>query len=124
MPIPCIQEFASFFCRNVCEFLRPLLLISEPLNTVLQRLVLHHLVLEHLLLLHHLVAHHQAVLDDLCMASIVEGCVTVSGRHSDQALLMHRGTHYVSHANIVRVLSQSHHRSNLHRPLDMISSGG
>ena len=98
VPIPCIQEFASFFCRNVCEFLRSLLLISEPLNAVLQRLVLHHLVLEHLLLLHHLVAHHQTVLDDLCMASIVEGCVTVSGGHSDQALLMHRGTHYVSHA--------------------------
>ena len=81
--ISCIQEFASFFCRNVCEFLRSLLLISKPLDAVLQRLVLHHLVLQHLLLLHHLVAHHQAVLYHLGMAAIVERCVTVSGRHSD-----------------------------------------
>ena len=89
--IPSIKQLTSFFCRNVCELLRTLLLVSQTLDTVLQRLVLHHLVLEDLLLLAHLVPHHDAVLWHLGMAALTKRVTTRHSTH--QTLLLHRRTH-------------------------------
>ena len=53
MPIPGIQEFARLLCRYIGQFLRSLLLISQPFYPVLEGLILLHLLFQYLLLLTH-----------------------------------------------------------------------
>ena len=53
MAIPRVQQLARLLSRNVSQFLRSLLLVSQPFYPVFQRLVLLHLLFENLLLLAH-----------------------------------------------------------------------
>ena len=53
MSVSRIEQFAGFFCCDISQFLRSLLLKSESFDSILKSLVFHHLIFQDFVLLSH-----------------------------------------------------------------------